>query len=98
MKMWKATSEDGSHEEMVFECPGCGSGHSFCVKSSSPGHPVWTWNSSMEKPTFSPSLLVNGSDASMRCHLFLREGMLQFLGDCHHELKGQTVPLPEDDL
>lgn len=29
------------------------------------------------------------------CHSFVREGMIQFLGDCTHELKGQTVPLPD---
>lgn len=30
-----------------------------------------------------------------RCHLFLRQGVLQFLGDCTHELAGKTVDLPE---
>jgi hypothetical protein len=29
------------------------------------------------------------------CHLFLRQGKLQFLGDCTHELAGQTVDLPD---
>ncbi|MCA0447652.1 MAG: ammonia monooxygenase [Bacteroidetes bacterium] len=28
------------------------------------------------------------------CHCFIREGRIQFLGDCWHELKGQTVDLP----
>lgn len=28
-----------------------------------------------------------------RCHLFLRNGMLEFLGDSTHELAGKTVPL-----
>jgi hypothetical protein len=28
-----------------------------------------------------------------RCHSFIREGMIEFLGDCTHELRGQTVPL-----
>lgn len=30
-----------------------------------------------------------------QCHLFLRDGQLQFLGDCSHELAGKTVPLPD---
>jgi Family of unknown function (DUF6527) len=30
-----------------------------------------------------------------RCHSFIREGNIQFLGDCTHKLKGQTVPLPD---
>lgn len=29
------------------------------------------------------------------CHTFVRNGMVQFLGDCTHEFAGQTVPLPE---
>ena len=30
-----------------------------------------------------------------RCHSFVRDGQIQFLDDCSHPLKGQTVPLPE---
>lgn len=29
------------------------------------------------------------------CHSFVTDGNIQFLGDCTHELAGQTVPLPE---
>lgn len=29
------------------------------------------------------------------CHTFIRDGMVQFLGDCTHPLAGQTLPLPE---
>lgn len=28
------------------------------------------------------------------CHSFVAEGMIQFLDDCTHRLKGQTVALP----
>lgn len=27
------------------------------------------------------------------CHSFVRDGQIQFLGDCTHALRGQTVPL-----
>lgn len=30
-----------------------------------------------------------------RCHVFIREGQIQFLDDCTHSLKGQTVAIPE---
>jgi len=30
-----------------------------------------------------------------RCHSFVREGRIQFLEDCTHALKGQTVDLPD---
>ena len=29
----------------------------------------------------------------VRCHLYLRKGMVQYLGDCSHSLAGQTVPV-----
>lgn len=28
------------------------------------------------------------------CHSFIADGRIQFLGDCTHELKGQTVEIP----
>lgn len=30
-----------------------------------------------------------------RCHSFIRNGSIEFLGDCTHELKGKTVPMEE---
>jgi hypothetical protein len=31
------------------------------------------------------------------CHSFIKDGKIQFLGDCTHELAGQTVNLPDWD-
>jgi hypothetical protein len=33
----------------------------------------------------------------LRCHSFVTDGRIQFLGDCTHELAGQTVDLPDID-
>jgi hypothetical protein len=33
--------------------------------------------------------------SSVRCHTFIKAGVIQFLGDCTHDLKNQTVQLPE---
>jgi hypothetical protein len=30
---------------------------------------------------------------STRCHSFIKDGQIQFLNDCTHELAGKTVPL-----
>lgn len=56
----------------------------------------------MVRPTFKPSILVtlrwSENDASEKdevCHSFVTDGQIQFLGDCTHELAGQTVPIPE---
>lgn len=32
------------------------------------------------------------------CHSFIRNGKIQFLGDCTHSLKNQTVDLPDYPL
>jgi hypothetical protein len=59
----------------------------------------WTFNGDFEKPTFSPSLNTwyGGSDGVPlhRCHSFIRDGRIEFLGDCTHALAGKTVDLPE---
>jgi len=78
--------------QLAFYCPGCDCAHSFRIKGP---EPVWNWNGDMELPTFSPSLVVNQHDVKKRCHLFVREGNIQFLSDCHHASKGQTVPIPD---
>lgn len=65
----------------------------------------WTWNGDTEKPTLRPSILTTGtrfedgdpSDKAnwvkFRCHIWLNDGQAQFLDDCSHELRGQTIPL-----
>jgi hypothetical protein len=73
-----------------FECPGCKYHHTFLV-----GPNGWTWNGSLDKPTFSPSLLVNANTPQARCHSFVKDGKIEFLSDCFHALKGQTVDLPD---
>lgn len=31
------------------------------------------------------------------CHLFVTDGKIQFLGDCSHELRGQTIAMQRED-
>jgi hypothetical protein len=74
----------------AFHCPGCHYSHAFEV-------PRWTWNGSFDKPTFTPSLLVNQFDPESRCHLIMTDGNIHFQADCWHELKNQTVEIPDWD-
>lgn len=37
----------------------------------------------------------DGKAIDQCCHYFLREGQLIFCGDCTHDYRGRTVPLPE---
>ncbi len=88
------TSDGG--KSVWIECPGCGIVHAF--KVGGPTQPKWDWNGSIDKPTFNPSMLVNKDHPESRCHSFVRHGLIQFLPDCHHELKNSTVELPDIDL
>lgn len=98
MKLKKAVSEYQNitgKECYLFECPGCGHAHMFITKA--PQEPVWGFNGNLEKPTFTPSLLNrhSGGEKDYVCHLFVTDGKIQFLGDCTHPLKGQTVDMLE---
>lgn len=78
---------------LYFWCPGCECHHAVTTE---PPH-GWTFNGDFDKPTISPSVLCTFGNSSDRCHLFVRDGKLQFLNDCTHKHAGQTidmVPLP----
>lgn len=81
-----------------FYCPGCKGPHVYGAS--------WRFNGDMERPTFSPSLLVftpewTDTETGKKhpretvCHLFLTDGVLRYCGDSPHELAGQSVPLPD---
>lgn len=93
--MVRLTDAAETEVNLCFQCPGCGSLHCFRVEGE--GRPKWSWDGNVDQPTFSPSLLVNQHHAPTRCHLFLRDGKIEFLNDCHHELAGQTVDLPDTE-
>ncbi|WP_080839959.1 DUF6527 family protein [Cohnella massiliensis] len=83
------TSSRGTVPAWIFECPGCGCMHYADDR--------WQFNGNVEAPTFSPSIKVEVGrypDPPDICHSFVRDGKIQYLNDCTHELKGQTVELP----
>lgn len=61
-------------------------------------HPVWGWNGDVYNPTFTPSILTRmpwGADGHVIVnHVFVRNGLIQYLGDCTHEYAGKTMELP----
>ncbi|HEX2868794.1 MAG TPA: DUF6527 family protein [Ignavibacteriales bacterium] len=93
---------DGRPGAYMFFCPGCKHGH---VVYTDPQHPQasngahWGFNGNLEKPTFSPSILVSWNEGEnytpKRCHSFVTDGKIQFLTDSTHELAGKTVALEE---
>lgn len=77
------------HTQYLYNCPGCGYEHAFGLKNEGGHH---QFNMNLEKPTVSPSLMhAHGKT----CHSFIKDGKIQFLGDCWHKLAGKTVELPE---
>lgn len=60
-------------------------------KGTREGTGNWTWNGDTEKPTLRPSVLTTGHD--FRCHSWINDGQAQFLDDCSHPMRGQTVAL-----
>jgi hypothetical protein len=89
LKIKLVVSKLSPHYQMW--CPACATLHE--VNSG------WTFNGDMEKPTFSPSILVTWSDhegnkiKGKRCHSFLRDGIWQFLSDCTHDKAGMNVAM-----
>ena len=85
----------GRHEPKIIDswvwfCPGCGFNHSFWMDGR------WTFDGNIESPTFSPSLLLKKEDGwAHQCHTFVRGGVIEFLGDCSHELVGTSVAMKD---
>lgn len=76
---------------LAYRCPGCKTHHSVDVTR-------WKFNGDMVKPTFSPSVLTGIENfTKRRCHSFVKDGKIQYLSDCFHELKNQTVDIPPEE-
>jgi hypothetical protein len=80
--------EENGRVLYMFYCPGCRRMHPFDER--------WQFNGDYERPTFTPSLMVN-RDSANQCHSYVTDGNIQFLSDCKHELAGQTVEIPDWD-
>ncbi len=79
-------------------CPGCDRIHIIWTMTPPP-RPCWGFNGNVEKPTFTPSVLIFLTDPETNareteCHYNITDGRIVFHGDSPHALKGQTVPLP----
>lgn len=45
---------------LMFWCPGCDEAHGPIVARVRPERPLWVWNGDRDRPTLSPSILVQG--------------------------------------
>lgn len=92
----ESVGHDGGRVARMW-CPGCQDHHMVTLDRAD----GWAWNGDVERPTFTPSILVRGGSQDARCHSFVTDGQWQFLADSSHVLAGQTVPMvpiPEASL
>jgi hypothetical protein len=97
MKVKPIGAQQDGVQTYRFLCPGCSqydeegsrlyAHHQF--------NSTWSFNGEADKPTVSPSILVQDGRPEYRCHSFIRDGRIEFLSDSSHALAGQTVDLPE---
>ena len=79
--------------QYMYYCVGCLEEHAFGIKAENTGG-HHSFNMDLDNPTVSPSLLQNFTPGKT-CHSFIRNGKIQYLGDCWHWKKGKTITLPD---
>jgi len=96
-----------SGDRWLFECPGCGCAHfinerwTFNGDVDKPTISPSILVTGRQSPTDEQvKRIMAGEDlcselSHTRCHSFVTDGRIRFLDDCTHELKGQTVDLPD---
>lgn len=84
--------DDGAFHEHW--CPGCNMTHQVAIERPFSNGAQWTWDGNALAPTFNPSVNVMPG-GPRQCHYFVRAGRIEFCGDSHHALAGQTVDLPD---
>lgn len=94
MSLARIEEHPGGERSLFWWCPGCGHHHAADLK------PLGRWTLSGDPaiaPTLAPSFRSFVSDPEegeqTLCHCFIRDGRIEFLADCAHELAGHTVSM-----
>jgi hypothetical protein len=86
-----AVREDGAADKFFWDWNGSDDRPTFMPSILAHPHPTFVDHDLQGEALTSPDNVTN----TPRCHSFVADGRIQFLADCSHELKGQTVELPE---
>lgn len=99
-----------TNRTLMFWCPGCDSAHGIPVDGSRGWTWDGSLESPTVSPSILVRMTLYGPDrlsfnrydgdypcesAQGVCHSFVKNGRIEFLGDCTHSLAGQTVDLPD---
>lgn len=87
---------DGKTIGYLMRSPGSGAIACFYTKEYG-GPAFWEFNGNLERPTFSPSMLIYPNGLHGRDHFFVRDGKIEYLSDSEHGLAGKTVDMVEFD-
>lgn len=81
----------------VHWCPACKTDHLFAVDQPLANGARWSFDGDLEAPSFSPSMKIEWSHrgGTIRCHYFIKAGMIEYCADSTHAMAGHTVPLPD---
>lgn len=94
----KFISEESLEGYYYFWCSGCNETHYINTIKNNDVKGNWQFNNDINNPTVNPSILINVGGLNKTkpiCHSFIKNGYIQFLNDCTHQLAGQTVQLPD---
>lgn len=89
MKIKRDVEPDGYYHHW---CPGCKARH--LIPDWGDDGKRWSFNGDFERPTFTPSVRLSAGGKTY-CHYFITDGRIIYCDDSEHELKGQTVMLPD---
>jgi hypothetical protein len=93
-----ACDPNGDNPDWLIFCPGCKNAHGVWTSKKNRSGARWSFDGDMELPTIKPSIHVNKDGkvkGQARCHCIITRGRIQFLKDSTHDLRGQTVDLPD---
>lgn len=99
-KARKADGGEGRPPSVVFYCPGCKRNHAVPYTNTRPHTGgLWFWDENQEQPTIEPSLrILTEANGPSHCHVVVTNGVLNYCGDCRHELAGKSVPMQDCKL
>lgn len=82
-------------------CLGCDQTHLVYVRPCmKEGVFAWKFNGDVDNPTLIPSVVFKvkftvKDRPDIKCHHFIKAGMIQYLSDCTHEYAGRIIELPD---